>query len=357
MQPSLTLVTAATPLLALTLWSALPGQADYRRLEISQLPPLPELSAEPLPELSAEPLPDLSSDPVVEPFPLWIKAGRRVSLASLARLLDLTVEELAASNKTNQGRVFKSGEWIHFEVSDEQKQTLLNVDELDAASLRDSAPSLDPAPRKHKAKFQQQDTLHTFLRRHGLTSSQLRAFNPGLDLATMTAGREVRISQAASGQKLLAIRPSVSGGASWPRMPQLPGGSPLDQATDTYAWPTKGVFTSGYGWRWGRMHKGIDIANNTGTPIHAARDGIVSYAGWSSGYGYLVEITHRDGESTRYAHNSRLLVKKGQLIPQGARISLMGSTGRSTGPHLHFEIRRSEGAAVNPLSKLPPRKA
>ena len=210
MQPSLTLVTAATPLAALFLWSALPGQADYRHLEISQLPPLPELS----------------SAPALEPVPLWIKASRRVSLASLANLLDLTVEELAASNKTNQGRVFKRGDWIRFDVSAEQKQTLLAFEGLDVASLSDLAPSLDPAPSKDKAQFQQQDTLHTFLRRHGLTSSQLRAFNPGLDLASMTAGREVRISQAATGQKLLAIRPSVSGGASWPSMPSAAYGQP-----------------------------------------------------------------------------------------------------------------------------------
>jgi murein DD-endopeptidase MepM/ murein hydrolase activator NlpD len=124
-----------------------------------------------------------------------------------------------------------------------------------------------------------------------------------------------------------------------------------------YRWPTKGVFTSGFGWRWGRMHKGIDIANNTGTPILAARDGVVAFAGWSGAYGYLVELSHADGDSTRYAHNSRLLVRKGQIIPQGSRISLMGSTGRSTGPHLHFEIRRAGGAALNPLNKLPARKA
>ena len=105
------------------------------------------------------------------------------------------------------------------------------------------------------------------------------------------------------------------------------------------------------------MHKGIDIANNTGTPIHAARKGVVTYSGWSGAYGYLVEIAHADGESTRYAHNSRLLVKKGQVVPRGMKISLMGSTGRSTGPHLHFEIRRNGGAAVNPLGKLPQRTA
>ena len=85
--------------------------------------------------------------------------------------------------------------------------------------------------------------------------------------------------------------------------------------------------------------------------------GLLLSPGWAGGYGYLVEISHSDGESTRYAHNSRLFVKKGQVVPRGARISLMGSTGRSTGPHLHFEIRRAGGAALNPLIKLPARKA
>ena len=104
------------------------------------------------------------------------------------------------------------------------------------------------------------------------------------------------------------------------------------------------------------MHKGIDIANNVGTPIVAARDGIVKFSGWSSGYGYLVELTHSDGSSTRYAHNSRLLVRKGQIIAQGVKISLMGSTGRSTGPHLHFEIRQRGGSALDPMAKLPARR-
>ena len=124
----------------------------------------------------------------------------------------------------------------------------------------------------------------------------------------------------------------------------------------SFMWPTKGVFTSGFGWRWGRMHKGIDIANNVGTPIVAAKDGVVKFSGWSSGYGYLVELAHADGSSTRYAHNSRLLVRKGQIIPQGVKISLMGSTGRSTGPHLHFEIRQRGGSALDPMAKLPARR-
>jgi murein DD-endopeptidase MepM/ murein hydrolase activator NlpD len=123
-----------------------------------------------------------------------------------------------------------------------------------------------------------------------------------------------------------------------------------------FAWPAKGVFTSGFGRRWGRMHKGIDIAAPTGTPIHAAADGVVVSAGWNrGGYGNLVDIRHPDGTLTRYAHNSKIIVKKGQQVQQGQRISLMGSTGFSTGPHLHFEIRKGGTKAVNPIAFLPPR--
>ena len=124
-----------------------------------------------------------------------------------------------------------------------------------------------------------------------------------------------------------------------------------------FIWPAKGVFTSGFGPRWGRMHKGIDIAAPTGTPIHAAADGVVISAGWNrGGYGKLVDIRHPDGTLTRYAHNSKILVRKGQAVQQGQKISLMGSTGFSTGPHLHFEIRKGGKKAVNPIAFLPPRK-
>ncbi len=131
----------------------------------------------------------------------------------------------------------------------------------------------------------------------------------------------------------------------------LPGGSTQFKG---YTWPSQGILTSGYGWRWGRMHRGIDIAGPIGTPILAAAPGVVSYAGWNSGgYGNLVEIEHADGSLTIYAHNNRILVNKGQKVVQGQQISEMGSTGRSTGPHLHFEIHPSGNGAVNPMALLP----
>lgn len=120
-----------------------------------------------------------------------------------------------------------------------------------------------------------------------------------------------------------------------------------------FIYPAQGILTSSFGWRWGRMHRGIDIAGPTGTPIVAAAKGTVQFAGWNSGgYGYLVEIRHPDGSLTRYAHNSRLLVNRGDGVEQGQAIALMGSTGYSTGPHCHFEIHPSGRGAVNPLAYL-----
>jgi len=121
-----------------------------------------------------------------------------------------------------------------------------------------------------------------------------------------------------------------------------------------YMWPAKGMLTSPYGWRWGRMHKGIDIAAPVGTPIMAAASGKVITAGWNDGgYGNLVEVQHADGSVTLYAHNSRLLVRVGQQVRQGQQIAEMGSTGFSTGPHSHFEVHLPGRGAVNPIALLP----
>ena len=120
-----------------------------------------------------------------------------------------------------------------------------------------------------------------------------------------------------------------------------------------FAVPLKGSFryTSGYGMRWGRMHKGTDFAAPHGTPIYATADGVVIHAGWQSGYGRMVKIKHEFGIETRYAHNSKLFVKKGQRVSRGQKIAAMGNTGRSTGTHLHYEVRVG-GKAVNPMTYI-----
>lgn len=132
---------------------------------------------------------------------------------------------------------------------------------------------------------------------------------------------------------------------------------PIDESTPTvlgYIWPAKGTLTSGFGMRWGRMHKGIDVANSVGTPVVASADGVIEKAGWNNGgYGNLVDVRHPDGSLTRYGHNSKILVRAGQQVHQGETIALMGSTGFSTGPHSHFEVHPSGKGAVNPIAFLP----
>ncbi len=112
--------------------------------------------------------------------------------------------------------------------------------------------------------------------------------------------------------------------------------------------PCSGYLSSRYGYRWGRNHNGIDIAGSHGSAIKAAASGTVTYSGWMSGYGYYIIIDHGNGFQTAYGHNSQLLVSKGQRVSQGQTIAKMGSTGRSTGTHLHFEIKKN-GAYQNPL--------
>ena len=115
--------------------------------------------------------------------------------------------------------------------------------------------------------------------------------------------------------------------------------------------PTSGVVTSRFGARWGRTHTGIDIGAPTGTPIKAAAGGTVIFSGWKGTLGKLVVVSHGNGVQTYYAHCSSLLVSSGQIVSAGQLIAKMGNTGRSTGPHLHFEIR-SNGYAINPQSYI-----
>lgn len=105
--------------------------------------------------------------------------------------------------------------------------------------------------------------------------------------------------------------------------------------------------TSGFGARWGRQHAGLDMATPTGTPAYATADGTVTFAGWQSGYGNLIKIRHQFGIETRFAHLSRIRVQVGQRVSRGERIGDTGSTGHSTGPHLHYEIRVG-GEPINP---------
>ena len=118
-----------------------------------------------------------------------------------------------------------------------------------------------------------------------------------------------------------------------------------------FVWPVHGVLTSGFGWRWGRMHEGVDIAVSNGTPVVAAAAGTVIVAGWMGGYGNLVVVDHGGGVATAYGHNTSVTVGVGQQVAQGQLIAYSGNTGHSTGPHVHFEVRIN-GGAVDPMGYL-----
>lgn len=153
---------------------------------------------------------------------------------------------------------------------------------------------------------------------------------------------EVQALAAESAALAAAIRKSQAGaGATGTAAPSASG----------LIWPVDGVVVSGFGLRWGQMHEGIDIAASSGTPIRAAAAGTVIHSGWLGGYGNLVVVDHGNGLATAYAHASAILVGVGVQVSQGETVALVGSTGNSSGPHLHFEVRVN-GVAVDPLLYL-----
>ncbi len=171
--------------------------------------------------------------------------------------------------------------------------------------------------------------------------------------AVLRIGEKVMVpgGNKISKPKITVSQPIVNTGISIIRDLVTPSAPKVDNAAavdSKMAWPTEGRrITQYYSWR----HTGLDIANKTGTPLYAAEDGTVEFAGWSSGYGYNVVINHGNSKKTRYAHASQLFVKAGDSVSRGENIAAMGSTGWSTGPHIHFEVIIN-GKKYNPLNYI-----
>jgi murein DD-endopeptidase MepM/ murein hydrolase activator NlpD len=153
---------------------------------------------------------------------------------------------------------------------------------------------------------------------------------------------QMQAASAAIAAKIREAASSSSGGSG--------GSSGSGVSSSGFIWPVNGPITSGFGWRWGRMHEGIDIGAACGTTIHAAAAGTVIYSGWMDGYGNFVVIDHGNGLATAYGHQSAIYVSGGP-VSQGQAIGAVGSTGHSTGCHLHFEVRVN-GNPVDPLGYL-----
>jgi len=169
-----------------------------------------------------------------------------------------------------------------------------------------------------------------------------------LDANHLSDSRDLRVGQSLS----------IPGAYSYASLGGAQSGSNemwnVPRASRQFAWPLwSGELTSGFGMRHGTMHDGVDIAAPVGTPVHAADSGVVAFVGKLNGYGNTVIIRHSDNYVTVYGHNSRVLVSEGTEVARGQNIAEGGTSGRTTGPNLHFEVRY-DNRAYNPLSYLAP---
>lgn len=188
------------------------------------------------------------------------------------------------------------------------------------------------------------ESLASIVKKYNIEEGDILTINNLSDAGKLAAGQKL-IIPGGSKTAYAISRPKRYSGLNVIRdLVEIDGAKPL--AGNKMNWPTSGHrLTQYFSWR----HYGLDIANKVGTPIYAADAGIIEYAGWGKGYGNQIVIDHGGGKKTRYAHLSKFYIKKGSRVGKGEAIGAMGSTGRSTGPHLHFEIIIS-GKKYNPLN-------
>ena len=227
------------------------------------------------------------------------------------------------------------------------------VAELDIA---DVSESLDMLEVKVSTRKESLDDFQTELKQRREQMARGAAVASGYtpDAGSWSGAPSSVQFDFSSGLPIIPAAGSIPAPGSFPFDPSLVGGSGAADSHIPSIWPTTGVVSSPYGLRWGGtdFHPGMDIANDMGTPIVATADGVVEYAGWNSGgYGNMVDINHGNGIMTRYGHASQVVVSTGQQVKRGQLIAYMGSTGFSTGPHVHYEVHVN-GNRVNPISYL-----
>jgi murein DD-endopeptidase MepM/ murein hydrolase activator NlpD len=270
---------------------------------------------------SPTPVGNLRSRLSLSPVVLFKRPGISVSFAFTLLCLILLGASSTASAQTRPKR-----------ASVNPDERLRRVDEQPEASVKDSGKIIEanPTAQPHVRK-----TAMTYSPRIGNKSVEGPALTNDIVIIS-------RAEETAPGRRLAAMK----AGSSASNIPSI--------------WPVAGVLRSGVGMRnnpFGgssvEYHKGQDISAPSGTPINVTADGVVVVAGWVRGYGNGIYVDHGNGITTRYGHLSRIDVVVGQTLKRGDHLGLVGSTGRSTGPHLHYEVRIN-GQPTSPLSYLPP---
>ncbi len=191
------------------------------------------------------------------------------------------------------------------------------------------------------------DNLFRIGKAYDVAYEELARVNRIKDVSQIHVGQRIFIPGATRQLPVETITP-VEPSPATPSMPEVP-----DSSVDGFIWPVNGTINSGFGPRGISSHDGIDISAPEGTPIRAIEKGEVIYSDQLRGYGNIIIVRHTGGFISVYAHNEANLVREGQAVSRGEVIARVGNTGRVTGPHLHFEIRKNN-AAQDPLRYLPP---
>jgi len=191
------------------------------------------------------------------------------------------------------------------------------------------------------------DNLFRIGKAYDVAYEELARVNRIKDVSQIHVGQRIFIPGATRQLPVETITP-VEPSPATPSMPEVP-----DSSVDGFIWPVNGTINSGFGPRGISSHDGIDIGAPEGTPIRAIEKGEVIYSDQLRGYGNIIIVRHIGGFISVYAHNEANLVREGQAVSRGEVIARVGNTGRVTGPHLHFEIRKNN-AAQDPLRYLPP---
>jgi len=251
---------------------------------------------------------------------------------------DFTPRREAARSPGNQAMIYSvaAGDslWSIAQRYHVDMDMLMAANNLDENSLLTIGHKITIPDSRHGVhRITAGETLWEIACLAGTSVDQLQKLNPGIKANQLSIG------------DLLTVPANCS-----------PSINPVNKSSRGIAqvifnWPVLGKITSYFGWRHRSFHYGLDIAGKMGEPIMAAAGGVVAYSGWKGNYGKAVIIQHQDGRQTLYGHMQRIMVSNGESVARGEIIGLVGSTGHSTGPHVHFEVRR-KGACLNPLNYL-----